>query len=74
MEIIYHLLSHLIILEKPLDRVIIDLVGITPAHEHVLRTVGRGSSDFLAVAIAGFIPLPLFGTLDDTVAEVSFLV
>jgi len=74
MEIIYHLLSHLTTLEKPLDHFIIDLLGITPAHEHVLRTVGRGSSDFLPVAIAGFIPLQLFGTLDDTIAEVGLLV
>ena len=53
-------LSHLIIFEKPLDRFIIDLFGITPAHEHVLCTIGRGSSHILAVTIAGFILLALF--------------
>jgi len=41
---------------------------------HVLRTVSRSSRHFLAVAIVGFIPLPLFGSVDYTVAEVGFLV
>ena len=71
-ETIYSPLSHLIIFEKPLDRFIIDPFGIISAHEHVLRTVGRGSGHILAVTIVGFILLALSGSLD-TVAEVSFL-
>ena len=52
-QISYDPLSGLTMLEEPLHRFMIDLVGITRAHEHVLQAVGRGNSHFIAVAIAG---------------------
>jgi len=73
-EIISDPISHLTILEKPLHRFIIHLLGITPAHEHVRRTVGSGIIHSLAVTIAGLFLLGFFGSLDDTVAKVSFLI